>query len=290
MIEEFLVSGLINGGIYALLAVGFSLIFGVAKIINLAHTAIYMVSAYVLWWLVRISGYGYLMSAFVAIIGATLLAWLIYKLFMERIREHETTVLLVTASLATVFEQAIIVLFSGMPRSAPALFSGYYEIIGVKISLQHLFTLGLILIVIIFIWLLLYKTKPGLALRVTAQDREIANLMGIPVARICLMAVVVASFLAAIAGVVVAPLYVLDPYMWTGPLITAIAIVILGGMGSIKGSFIGAFLLAYAEMFVIYYVPQGSFLRGVVAMLVMLAVLMIRPEGLFGIAFEEERL
>lgn len=287
---EIFLSGLMNGGIYALLAVGFSLIYGVAKIINLGHTAIYMVAAYLVYAFGRIAGLGFAPAAIIALVGGTLVAFVTYKLFVERIREHHVTVLLVTSSIATVLQEVMFISFSGLFRGAPSAFTGFANILGVSISYQHLFGLGLIAVIIALIWFILYRTKQGLAVRVTAQDTEIANLMGINVPRICLMVVIAASFLAAIAGVVVAPIYVLSPTMWTGPLITAIAIVILGGMGSIKGSFIGAFMLAYAEVFVVHFVPGGTFLRETVAMCVMLAVLLIRPEGLFGIAFEEERL
>ena len=287
---EIFLSGLINGGIYALLAVGFSLIYGVAKIINLGHTAIYMVAAYMVYAFGRMMGLGFWPAAIMALAGGTLVAYVTYKLFVERIREHEVTVLLVTSSIATVLQEVMFIFFRGLFRGAPSAFSGFANILGVSISYQHLFSLGLIAVIVALILFILYRTKQGLAVRVTAQDREIANLMGINVPRICLMAVIVASFLAAVAGVVVSPIFVLSPTMWTGPLVTAIAIVILGGLGSIKGSFIGAFMLAYAEVLVVHFVPGGTFLRDAVAMCVMLGVLLIRPEGLYGIAFEEERL
>lgn len=290
MTEAIIITGLINGGIYALLAVGFSLIIGVAKIINLAHTAFYMIAAYIIYFLAIMLGLNFALSAVIAIVCATALAFISYKLFVERVREHETTVLLVTVSLATVFQEIVLILFSGMYRGSPQLFPGFYELFGVRISYQDLFTLLLIVIIILLIWFYLYGTKQGLAIRVTAQDREVANLMGINVPRICVIVIVVASALSAISGVTIAPKYVLGPHMWTAPMLTAIAVVILGGLGSIKGSFIGAFMLAYAEVLVTYFVPGGSFLKGAVAMIVMLAVLLIRPEGLFGIAFEEERL
>jgi len=99
-----------------------------------------------------------------------------------------------------------------------------------------------------------------------------------------------ASALAAIGGIVVAPTLVLEPRMWTHPLIMIMAIVVLGGLGSVKGSFIGAFILAFVEVLVVFLVPAGAFLKGAIALLVMVVILLVRPEGLFGIAFEEERL
>jgi branched-chain amino acid transport system permease protein len=113
--------------------------------------------------------------------------------------------------------------------------------------------------------------------------------MGINVGRIAMYTMGIAVVLAALAGALVAPLWVLEPHMWLHPLIIILAIVVLGGMGSIKGSLAGAFILAFAETLVTFVVPNGSFLKGAMSLSVMLAVLLIRPEGLFGVAFEEER-
>jgi len=136
----------------------------------------------------------------------------------------------------------------------------------------------------------LLRTKLGLAIRVTAQDREIANLMGIDVNRMCVISVAIASALSAIAGAFVAPIFVVQPHMWMSPLVLVMAIVVLGGLGSIKGAFIGALILGFAETIVVFLAPNGSFLRESVAMVVMVITLLVRPDGLFGVAFEEERL
>jgi len=139
------------------------------------------------------------------------------------------------------------------------------------------------------IWAFLMKTNLGLAIRSTAQDREVANLMGMNVARVAMLTMAVSVMLAAIGGAVVVPLYVLDPHMWMHPLIMILAVVVLGGLGSLKGSFVGAYILGFAEALVVFLVPMGAFLKGSVALSIMIVVLLIRPEGLFGVAFEEER-
>jgi branched-chain amino acid transport system permease protein len=114
--------------------------------------------------------------------------------------------------------------------------------------------------------------------------------MAIDVGRICLISVGVAVALAAIAGAIIAPIFTIEPYMWIHPLTMMFAAVILGGLGSIRGSFIGAFILGYTEVLVVFLVPEGSFIKGSVAMAIMVVILLLRPEGLFGVVFEEERL
>ena len=290
MIEGIIVNTLVRGGVYALLAVGFSLIFGVARVLNLAHTAFYMLAAYGIFTFAKILGLDPISSIFLSILVTTLIGLLTYKLFIDRVREHQVTVMLLTLALAMVFQEAMLLAFGGHYLSAPSFVSGYWQIIGVKVAYQHLLILGVALVVLLAMWALLSKTKLGIAIRATAQDTEIANLMGINVSTILLTVMGIATALAAVAGVVVAPTLILEPHMLWPPFVMVMAIITLGGLGSVKGSIVGAFILAFVEVLVVFLLPTGAFLKGAFALLAMVIVLVVRPEGLFGIAFEEERL
>ena len=290
MIEGILINGLIKGGVYALLAVGFSLIFGVARMINLAHTCFYMLAAYGIYTFAHLVGLNPILSIIISLIATTTIGLATYKLFIDRIREHHVTVMLITLALAIAFQEIMLLAFGGHYLSAPSFVSGYWEIIGVKVSYQHLLTFGVVLVVLLGIWALLSKTKLGIAIRATAQDTEVANLMGINVSTILFTVMGIAAGLAAVAGVVVAPTMVLEPHMLWPPFVMVMAIITLGGLGSVKGSVIGAFILAFVEVLVVFLLPAGAFLKGAFALLVMVIVLVVRPEGLYGVAFEEERL
>lgn len=290
MIEGILVIGLVRGGAYALLAVGFALIFGVARMINLAHTCFYMLAAYAIYTFATLLGLHLILSIVLSLITTTIIGISTYKLFIDRVREHQVTVMLITLALAMAFQESMLLAFGGHYLGVPSFIPGYWEIIGVKVSYQHLLVFGTVLVVLIGVWALLSKTRLGIAIRATAQDSEIAGLMGIDVSRILLITMGIASALAAVSGIVVVPTLVLEPHMWTHPLIMVMAIVVLGGLGSVKGSFIGAFIIGFVEVLVVFLVPAGAFLKGAVALLVMVIILLVRPEGLFGIAFEEERL
>lgn len=290
MLESIIIQTLIRGGVYALLAVGFSLIFGVARMINLAHTCFYMLAAYGVYTFAKVLGMPMPAAAVLSLVATTVLGLLTYRLFIDRVREHPVTVMLITLALAMMFQEWMILSFSSEPLGAPSFIRGYWEIIGVKVSFQHLLTFGAALLVLVGVWALLTKTRLGIAIRATAQDSEVANLMGIDVRRILLITMGLAAGLAAIAGIVVVPTLTLEPRMWMSPLIMVMAIVVLGGLGSVKGSFIGAFILAFVEVLVVFIRPELAFLKGPVALLVMVTILLVRPEGLFGVAFEEERL
>jgi len=290
MFQAFVIQALVTGGVYALLAVGFSLIFGVARMVNLAHTSFLMLAAYGMFYATYRLGLDVFTAILISLVATVVIGLVSYKLFIDRIREHEVTVMLITLALATIFQECMVLAFGAHFREAPTLIPGFIEVMGVKISYQHLLTIAVVAVVLFAIWLLLTRTKLGIAIRATAQDTEVANLMGINVSRILFIAMGVAAGLAAIAGIVVAPLWVVYPYMWMNPLVMIMAIVVLGGLGSIKGSVIGAFIIGLVEAAVVFYLPGGAFLRGAIALLVMVILLVVRPEGLYGIVFEEERL
>jgi branched-chain amino acid transport system permease protein len=289
MILDIFVSGLINGSVYALLAIGFSLIFGVARIVNIAHTAFYMLATYFIYLLTSRLGIHPLWAMPAAIIIVTLLGLLTYELFIDPIREHEAAVLIATIALAMAFQEVMLLLFSGDYLSVASLIPGFMRVMGVKVAYQQMLTFFSALLVLLAVWALLKKTRLGLAIRATANDKEVANLMGMNESRVAMITMGVSVALAAFTGAVVVPLTVLNPHMWMHPLIMMMAVVVLGGLGSIKGSFFGAYILAFAESMVVFLIPMGAYLKGSVALSIMILVLLIRPEGLFGVAFEEER-
>ena len=289
MLLDIIITGLINGSTYALLAIGFSLIFGVARIVNLAHTAFYMVAAYCIYFITQKLGYNPVVGMLVAIPLVTLLGLIAYKLFIAPIREHEAAVMIGTIALAMALQEIMLLIFTGDYLSVPALVKGYFTILGVKVFYQQLLTFLAALIMLSALRFLLMNTKLGLAIRSTADDREVANLMGMNESRIALITVAISVAMAGFTGAVIVPLTIVEPFMWMYPLIMMMAVVVLGGLGSIKGSFFAAYILGFAEALVVFLLPMGAFLKGSVALSIMILVLLIRPEGLFGIAFEEER-
>lgn len=289
MFQDILVTGLVNGSAYALLAIGFSLVFGVARIVNIAHTAFYMLAAYCLYALLVRFGMGVVLSGVVAVAAVTLLSVVCYRLVIEPVRQHESAVLIATIALALIFQESMLRLFGGSYLGIPSAMEGMVDIFGLAVPWQRLIILFIAGAMLLGTWFLLNHTRLGLAIRATANDLEVANLMGMDVHRVAMLTVAISVALAAIAGVAVAPVFVVDPFMWLAPLVTVLSIVVLGGLGSIKGSVIGALIIGYVEAITVFTLPQGAFLKGAVSLSIMVVVLLVRPEGLFGVAFEEER-
>jgi len=289
LLQDILVTGLVNGGVYALLAIGFSLIFGVARIVNIAHTAFYMLAAYCFYALLTQTGLGFLLSGLISIAAVTLFSVVCYRLVIEPVREHDSAVLIATIALALIFQELMLFSFGGNYLGIPSTIEGGVRVMGVSIPYQRLLILVVAAVMLLAVWLILYRTRLGLAIRATANDLEVASLMGMNVNRVAMATVAISVALAAIAGVVVAPVFVVDPFMWLAPLVTMLAIVVLGGLGSLKGSLVGALIIGYVEAITVFAVPAGAYLKGAVALLIMVIVLLVRPEGLFGVVFEEER-
>jgi branched-chain amino acid transport system permease protein len=275
--------------VYALLAVGFSLVFGVARIVNIAHTAFYMLAAYCLYVLLERFRTPPTLAAITSVVAVTGVSLVAYRLVIEPVREHEAAVLIATIALALVFQELMLLGFGGSFLGIPSAVEGVVSIGGVSIPYQRLMIVVIAALVLGGTWWLLYRTRLGLAIRATANDLEVASLMGMNVRRVAMGTVGISSALAAVAGVAVAPVYVVDPFMWLSPLVTVLSIVVLGGLGSLKGSLVGALVIGYVEAITVFALPQGAFLKGAAALLIMVAVLLGRPEGLFGVAFEEER-
>ena len=260
-----------------------------ARIVNIAHTAFYMVAAYCIFSLTGLFGLNPVAGMLIAVAVVTLFGLLAYKFLIDPIREHEAAVLIATIALAIIFQEAIMLIYTGDYRTVSALIEGFFIVTGVKVFYQQMLTFGVVLVLLAVLWFLLMNTKLGLAIRSTAEDREVANLMGMNDSRLAMITMGISVALAGFTGAVIAPLAVLSPFMWMEPLIMMMAVVVLGGLGSIKGSFVAAYILGFAEALVVFMIPKGAFLKGSVALTIMILVLLIRPEGLFGVYFEEER-
>ena len=166
MLESIIIQTLIRGGVYALLAVGFSIIFGVARMINLAHTCFYLLAAYVVYTFAKVLGMPMVAAAVLSLVATTVLGLLTYRVFIDRVREHPVTVMLITLALAMMFQEWMILSFTSEPLGAPSFVKGYWEIIGVKVSFQHL--------------LIAEENEPALleALHHLVDDRELAGRLG----------------------------------------------------------------------------------------------------------------
>ena len=292
MIQQIIMLTLVKGSTYAIVAAGLALIYGVGRIVNLAHTAFLMLAAYLISFLAVSSGWPLAPSIAVAVIGTGVLGLLFYRFIVDRVREHQAAVLLITIAVAMGIQQLMPLLFGSLPRPVPLILEGAWPILGFPVPKQYVLTLAIAVGFLVLLWLLLARTKMGVAVRAVAQDPEVAGLMGINVSTVLMIAVGIGTAMAAVAGALVPAMEggSVDQYLWLFQLLMVLVIVVLGGLGSLKGSFIAAFFVAFVQALVSAVFPHQAYLSYAFAMVAMVVVLAVRPQGLFGTLFEEERL
>jgi branched-chain amino acid transport system permease protein len=277
---EILIYGAVTSAIYAMLAVGFTLIFGVARVLNLAHGSFYALGAYGTYVLTSIVGLPLWLAALLAIAGVSVFGVMVEKVLIRPLRYSQLGVLMITLAVSLVVEQALFLIFGSEYRNVPAFIDTKVSIGGVDVAGQRLLTLVVAVIAIGSLYLFIQRTRLGSAILAISQDAEAAKYMGIPSDRIFSLVMAISASLAALAGVLAGPFLSVQPSMHLLPIVKAFAIVIVGGLGSIPGSILAALMLGYAETLVAYLISTSW--TEIVSVLATLLTLVLRPAGIFG--------
>lgn len=277
---EILIYGAVTSAIYAMLAVGFTLIFGVARVLNLAHGSFYALGAYGTYVLTSIVGLPLWLAALLAIAGVSVFGVVIEKVLIRPLRYSQLGVLMITLAVSLVVEQALFLIFGSEYRNVPAFIDTKVSIGGVDVAGQRLLTLLVAVVAIGALYLFIQRTRLGSAILAISQDAEAAKYMGIPSDRIFSLVMAISAALAALAGVLAGPFLSVQPSMHLLPIVKAFAIVIVGGLGSIPGSILAALMLGYAETLVAYLISTSW--TEIVSVLATLLTLVLRPAGIFG--------
>ena len=298
-IQQIMIYGAMSGGIFALLALGFTLIYGVAELVNFAYGALFMIGAYIFWALTTPETGGLFeplqldlrLSFVLALVLTATIGVILYRVGIQPIVEDIIGVVVVTVGALVVAQEILVIQFTGETHGVPPFIEGTTYIWGVNVHNSELLAFAASLGLFVVLWIFISKAKMGKAMRAVGQDREVAMLMGINTHRLYMLTMAISASLAAVAGILWSFSTAggsVRPYMWDTPLFLSFAIVILGGLGSIKGALLGAFILGYAGNTFILLIPEKTFLRGVVALMTMVIVLLLRPKGLFGRRVEME--
>jgi branched-chain amino acid transport system permease protein len=277
-----LLIGLINGAFYAMLSLGLAVIFGMLNIINFTHGALYMIGAFVAWMLLNYLGIGYWWALVLSPIVTGALGVLIERLMLSRLRDLDHLYgLLLTFGLALIFEGLFRQKFgsSGLPYRIPAELSGGTNLGFMFLPNYRAWVITFSLVVCIGTWYAIEHTRLGSYLRAATENPALVQAFGINVSRMITLTYGFGVGLAALAGVLAAPIYQVNPLMGSNIIIVVFAVVVIGGMGSILGSIITGFALGVAEGLTKVFYPEAS---STVIFVIMAIVLLIRPTGLFG--------
>ena len=277
-----LLLGLINGAFYAVLSLGLALIFGLLNVINFTHGAQYMLGAYVAWIGMTYAGVNYWLSLLVAPIVVGTFGIIMERLFLRWLYQLDHLYgLLLTFGLALIIEGAFRQIYgiSGQPYPIPAMLSGGRNLGFMFLPNYRAWVVVASLIVCLSTWLVIEKTRLGACLRAGTENPTLVQAFGINVPRMITLTYGFGVALAALAGVLAAPIYQVKPTMGADMIIVVFAVVVIGGMGSIMGSVLTGFLLGLLEGLTKVFYPEAS---NTVIFVVMAVVLLIKPAGLFG--------
>ena len=268
------------GGVLFTLAAGFSLIFGLMRIANLSHGAYFMFGAYI--GLSALDhGYGFGTALLAAALGVGILGGVVERVILRRLAGNSLSQVLATLGVAFVIADGSLWLWGGDPRSVspPELFSGGLQVWGLTFPLYRLMVLVFSIVVAIGLWLLLDKTRLGVMIRASVDDRQMAQGIGVRSSQLFTLVFCLGAALAGIGGVIAAPILSVYPGMDADMLPLALVVVILGGLGSLGGAFVGSFVIGFIYSFGQVLLPDLAY---IILFLPMVIVLAVRPRGLFG--------
>ena len=291
MFLQQIINGLTIGSIYALVTIGFNMVYGVLELTNFAHSSFYMLGAYItLFSMTSLIGSvtvpGFMIALLISVIITGFLGALMDKVALEPIRKKNgepITALLSTVGIQTAINNSVLLIFGTVPVAFPDVFNlGKFTIAGdtiIQVIQIAIFVLAIVLMLVLSY--LVYKTKFGSAMRAISQNSIAASLMGINVNHVITVTFFIGTAVAAISGTMVGTYYQrVDTLMGASVGLKSFAAAVLGGMGSLPGAMLGGILIGLLETLFAAYISSGY--RDIVAFVILIVVLIIKPSGLFG--------
>jgi branched-chain amino acid transport system permease protein len=272
------------------MAIGFTLVYGISRLPNFAHGALYVVTGFIVWSLIHLLKLNYILSIILALVIMGLVGAAIYRFVLIRVRGMATSEIIATYALGlAILEFLRWAGFKGMTYTLPVFIEGSINIKGIPVDLQRIIVIGIGIAVVSFMWLFTHFNKTGLALRGMAQDEHAAMMLGIDSDWMAVIAMAMGSVLAGLAAIALLPLGNIVVEAGYNVLILSIAVCIVGGLGSWVGAIIAAFMIGFLQIITVAYIQ--SHFHMVVALLAIIVTLILRPSGLFGRQKElEERV
>jgi branched-chain amino acid transport system permease protein len=287
---DILIYGTINSVALALYALGFSLVYGICRLPNFAHGALYVLSGFIAWTMINTLNTNLWVATGATLLVAGIIGAIIYRLFLIRVRGMEISEIIASYAIAlAILEGLRWGGFRGMTYTLPVFIEGSITIGGISVDYQRILVVVVGAALVAFLWLFTHYTRVGLALRGMAQDERAALMLGIDSDMMAVVAMGMGSMLAAFAAILLLPLGNIVVESGYNVLILAIAVCIVGGLGSWMGAVLAAFLIGFAQILTVVYL--GAHYQMMVALLAIILTLILKPSGLFGQQKElEERV
>ena len=277
---QILIQGLLLSGLYALIAMGFTLIFSVGRILNLAYGAYLLIGGYAYFYFAQTLGLPKIAGVLLAAILGCAMGIAKFQLLVRPLKGNHVAIEISTLILAIVLQSAVILVFGDSSKILLPIIPGVERIAGAAIPFSNLFAAVASWVILIGLYFFVHRTHTGRAMQAVSMDPKGAAISGINADRINMISWTISGGLGAVAGVFFASYTQLYPGMWVAPLIISVAVVIVGGIGSIIGTLVVAHIVGFLEILTSSLIAPE--LRGVFTMLLIIGVLILRPRGLFG--------
>jgi branched-chain amino acid transport system permease protein len=280
LLAQGLAIGLVTGVLYVLVALGLTLIYGILHIVNFAHGEIYMLGAMAVFYLHVVANVPIWATMVLIFLLSVLLGLVVERALFRSLRGQWLQLVVASVGISLVIQSVAWIAFGIQEKNVPTFFPGVVQVLGVRLPKERLFAAAVALVLVVLLYLLVYRTKVGLAMRAIEEDEETARMLGINADRVAALACALGFALAALAGAFVAPIYSLNPGMGLEVILMSFLIIIVGGLGSITGTVLAGILVGVIQ-------SVGAVLFGAEAayglvFVVMIAVLVVRPAGLLG--------
>lgn len=277
-----LINGVVLGSVYALLSLGLTMIFGIMGIVNFAQGELYMLGAYVGFYLVMVLKVPFMLALVIAMAVMAVFGFLLERFpFRPMIGKRDESMILVTVGISILLMNGAILLFGADPRRVETPYSEMFVDLGIlSISVQRILVFGLTAVLIILLTWFIQKTRMGKAMRACQQDFRAARIVGINTTRVAQTTCMIGAALAAAGGVMVAPMFLVSPVMGLKVIAKAFVVVILGGLGNVPGAIVGGFVIGIAENLTAGFI--SSDLRDIIPFSILILILLCKPEGIFG--------
>ena len=271
---------LMSAFVYALIALGFTLVFGIMRVVNFAHGEFYMLGAYAVYVLYGLLGWPYAGALIAGALLVGAIGFVLERVLFRRFTGDEMGGMIMSLALAITLQAAISLLFTVDDLSVARPVEGALQIGSVFLALDQLAVVGVTVVALAAFYLLIEKTRLGITIRAVAQDSVVAQLQGVRAWRMTALTFALSCLLAGLAGALMAPVYTINPHMGELVLVKAFIIVVLGGLGSLPGAVIAALILSFTEAIAATF--YNATVATMFSFLIVMAVLTVRPAGLMG--------
>jgi branched-chain amino acid transport system permease protein len=280
LLAQALLNGLVIGAMYMLMAVGFTLVFGIMRVVNFAHGEFYMLGAFTGFFTYVYWEIPFVACLIIAAVIVGILGMLVERTLIQPFRADEMSGMIATLAISVIIQNGAVLLWGPVPRAMPDIVTGTLAIGPFSFPWSRLVVIAAAALIFVVFWIFMQRTRLGRAMRAVAQDTETALIQGIRVNYIYPLAFGISVALAALAGALMGPVFSVSPFVGLTPMLKAFVVVILGGLGSVPGAVVGGLMLGMIESFTA--TAFGSLVSDILQLLLVILILLVRPAGLLG--------